>query len=43
MLCSNFHIHHCLLKDKKNKIKTFPYLPTYPETEEYIRNRLIFF
>ena len=29
MLCSNFHIHHCLLKDKKIvKIKTFPYLPT---------------
>ena len=28
MLCSNFHTHHCLLKDKKIKIKTFPYLPT---------------
>ena len=26
MLCSNFHIYHRFLKDKK--IKTFPYLPT---------------
>ena len=31
-------------KIKKNKkIKTFPYLPTHPETEEYIGNRRIFF
>ena len=29
MLCSNFHIHHGLLKDKnKIIIKTFPYLST---------------
>ena len=28
------------IKDKKNKNIS---LPTYPETEEYIRNRLIFF
>ena len=29
MVCSNFHIHHCLLKDKNEiRIKTFPYLPT---------------
>ena len=29
MLCSNFHIYHCLLKNqrwKNQKIKTFPYL-----------------
>ena len=34
MLCSNFHIYHRLLKDKKkNKNKNIS-LPTYPETEE---------
>ena len=28
-ICSYFHIHHCLLKDKKNNKKNiFPYLPT---------------
>ena len=34
MFCSNFHIHHCLLKDKKYKKNKNIFLPTYPETEE---------
>ena len=44
MLCSSFHIYHNLLKNQRKKIykNNNISLPTYPETEEYIGNRVIF-